>query len=558
MYDLYQLPKALGIVLTVYLSLGALFLYRGPFKITAPVIFLSLYYIFISSRLLWSQAHPAFFYGLIFFTPLFFFSGFYAHLSRQKLLFFLNIIFTLALGYGIFQFSFSGINRPYSFFGNPIFFGEFIAALLPFIIYSAISGKAGGGLAVFNLALAIPVIIICSSRGVVLSLGIALVLLAYYFYRAGVRPIFTNKIKVFLVLAVCFPFLIPGFFGAFSTGVQRTSHLFSSTAPEISNRLLLTGSAADIFFTSPIIGAGAGAIKQFQQEKGGKLLALKNSNDFVVSSFAHNDYMQLLAETGTLGLLLYIAFIFSLALAFEKASAYMKDSDLLFSSAIFCSLVFFFCESFFNFPLFSMPSASLLFALAGLLVAQTARATNTGFELAPLPRYALLLLLLLPLVLYFSFSKPKALVSNFYLKAAVQNSSGGFTFFEKALSLEQDNFSTLTHYAQGLSLSDKSAQAITTYENTLKYFPNSADVLYNIGALYLFQNNAKAAVSYFNRALILYPGFVSAQLGLYKSKMRLGLRPEALPHLEAALRIDANAVQKDRASTLVHFWEVTP
>jgi O-antigen ligase len=448
----------------------------------------------------------------------FFFIGLAAPLKPGALVFLINIILPVPLLYGIYQFSALGISRPYSFFGNPIFFAEILSALTPLLLYSLTQKGRLRYLSVFNLALTAPCLIICSSRGVFISLLISLFVLAFYFLQSGIRPVFNRRFFAALLLLLAVPFIIPGFSGAVRSGTIRSISLFTSGAPEIKDRLLLTRASAEIFLDFPAFGAGPGAVRQQLQLKEAGILAKDNPYRFVNSSFSHNDYMQLLAETGIIGVLLYIAFIFTVAAAFEAASPKMNGSTLLFTSSCFCSLIFMFSESFFNFPLFSMPSSALIFTLAGMIISRTAALSDKGACLSRPVYAAAVCLFLMPALIYISCCKPGAFAANFYLKDAVQSVNNGSGSFNRALTLEPDNFFASAQYARSLTLNGWPNMALDKYNILLKYFPNSADIIYDMGLIYLSHKDFAKADAYFERAIYYYPGFAAAHLGLFKAE----------------------------------------
>jgi tetratricopeptide (TPR) repeat protein len=375
----------------------------------------------------------------------------------------------------------------------------------------------------------------------------------------GIRPVFGRRALVILAIILLAPFLVPGFGGALRSGIARSAGLLSKTSPEINSRFLLARVSLGIFRDSPVFGAGQGAVKRLEQLKLAGMPDLAGPDDYVVSSFSHDDYLQLLAEAGLAGLLLYMAFVFSVAACFESASAYMGAETLLLTAGYFSGLFFFLCESFFNFPLFSMPSSALLFAFAGIIVSESAKTPGSPvFTLRPGLLRVAIVMLLLPALLYVSDAKPGAFAADFYLKNVLSKGDRGFFEFKKALSLEPDNYYASVDYAQGLAFAGYTGDAIDNYNITLKYFPHSSDVLYNIGSLYLNDRDYRNAETYFTRALLYFPGFAPAHLGLFKAETSLGNKTEAAKQLDTAMALDPQTVNNDMAAHgVVDFKEIT-
>lgn len=560
-YDMYQFPKALAVLLTVFFSLFFIMFKNQPDKTGLNIIFPAAYCLYSAFWILFTSNHPPFYYYVVFFSPVLFFTAFYSKIKNRTFADFINIFFLAALVYGLYQFFIEKIIRPYSFFGNPIFFAEFIGFCLPFAVYSLAAGGKFNVLGFACVLLSIPAIITASSRGPAISAVISISMLIFYYARAKVL----NRLKIPVIAALTavllLSFLSNGFISSLTSNTKRISGLFSVHNPEIQNRLNLAASSFEIFKDSPVFGSGPGAIKKYQQLKQSVLLKNRPDYKFVSSSYSHNDYVQLLAETGITGLLLYLLFLFSLAAAFEKTSPLMDTDTLLFSVALFSSIIFIVVESFFNFPLFSFPSSALLFIAAGL-AARESMIFNNDRPVIPgfIPKVFALIMIII--VLCFSFIiKPGALASNFYLKEALKQDFSGNTqsylLYEKSAALEKDSFPTISHYAQFLSLSGNYKQALDQYSKLLILFPYSTDVMYNIGSIYLTQFAYKDALLKFDEALFYYPDFALAHLAEYKILMRLKQEDKAQKHLEQAILSDKNVLDKAYSGNVILFKEAS-
>jgi tetratricopeptide (TPR) repeat protein len=331
--------------------------------------------------------------------------------------------------------------------------------------------------------------------------------------------------------------------------------------PAIQNRLDLGASSFDIFCNSPLFGAGPGAVKKYQQLKQASILKNRPQFKFVNSSYAHNDYIQLLAETGVAGLLLYAAFLFWLAHTFEQASPRMGQDAFLFSVSLFSSVIFIASESFFNFPLFSFPGPALLFIAGGLIMRECRDFTPEG-RVVPVKyvRITAALMLILAAVYIFAI-KPGAIASNFYLKEAVKQdysgNAGCAALYEKSISLEKDSYFSSFHYAQFLAIHDNYPAALERYGKLLAMFPYSADIMYNMGSVYLARDNYGAALQYFSSALFYYPDFALAHLGSYRALTALKLDKEAQSQLEEAILSDKDIVNNSQSGKVILFKEAT-
>jgi O-antigen ligase len=127
-----------------------------------------------------------------------------------------------------------------------------------------------------------------------------------------------------------------------------------------------------MFSSNPILGAGLGAYETVYP-------MYTHSNGFLLVQYAHNDYLQLLADAGIVG---GIAGVWFLLLVFRAIARGMRSTDSLMAGlalgcggGIFAILV----HSLFDFNL-QIPSNCLLFLV---LVAVVARIAETVIDVAP-------------------------------------------------------------------------------------------------------------------------------------------------------------------------------
>jgi O-antigen ligase/Tfp pilus assembly protein PilF len=560
MYDVYQLPKAAALYVSVFLTLVAMLFFRGSETAGTTSIIAAIYFLYVTGRLCLTHNHPPFYYGLTLFSPVLFFTALHSGIKKNIFLDTINILFFASVIYAFYQFLHLKISRPYSFFGNPIFFAEFISVCAPLILFSTIFKQKTGWFSLLNLLLLFPSLILAGSRGAVISLIISALILGFFYIRAGIKLNLNPKIAVISLLLLFLPLLMPGFINTIRSDMLRASSLMGAHGPEIKDRLMLAQTSYDIFTASRLTGSGPGAVRQFHQLKQVEILSNNPSYSFINSSYSHNDYMQLLAETGIIGIALFISFIFSLAHGFEKASSFMEGEKLLYPASLFASIIFLCVESFFNFPLFSLPSSALLFLFSGLIAAEIEPYVKK-MKLKPAVFKTCVIILLVPCVLYPLSQKPRALASNFYLKSALQTgalvNSSAAELYKKAVQLENDSFYCNYHYADYFAKSNQPVLALIMYDKILSYFPNSADIYYDKGIIYLVTKNYSQAVINFNRAIFYYPSFAPAHLGLYRAFMYLHDEKNGAIQLEKAVQLDSNILKNNYSGNILDFKEAT-
>ena len=168
--------------------------------------------------------------------------------------------------------------------------------------------------------------------------------------------------------------IVPVFLGLIINNIQ--SRIFDTTSfqsrlstlnniaedTSLSQRLRYYGHALKSFTEKPILGKGIGSweYESIKYEK-------QDMQNYVVPYHAHNDFLELLAETGLLGVLFYFGIIFLVCFnllkkILDKESSYESK---LFSSFLIISFIVYLLDSSFNFP-FARPiqQMHLLFLLA--------------------------------------------------------------------------------------------------------------------------------------------------------------------------------------------------
>lgn len=218
-----------------------------------------------------------------------------------------------------------------------------ICIKLPFLFYSAYTNKKVRLLSFLVLFLSFFAIVMISSRASFISLFFICVFFLVSLYYIKSSLLF--KIKAF------FFYTIPIFLAFYSNNLlQKSSQLnvfnriasIEISAVSSNGRFELWSNAIDYIKIHPFLGCGLGNWKIESLPYWKDLL-----NDYTVPYHAHNDFLELSTEIGFVGGFVYLSLF---GYIFFKLFTYRKKNFLV-ASVLFCSLLVYFVDAFFNFPL---------------------------------------------------------------------------------------------------------------------------------------------------------------------------------------------------------------
>ncbi|MCX8092843.1 MAG: O-antigen ligase family protein [Candidatus Goldbacteria bacterium] len=399
-------------------------------------------------------------------------------------------------------------------------------------------------IALLNIALYIIILFLCESRGVFISFILSSILFLIIFLKINKNISFDKKTLYYIALFIFFIVIFtPGFFLALQSFSNKFKSIILMNDENIFSRLLLIKSSFKIFLNNPILGGGPGSIKKFIQLKEAEFL--NNDNNiytFVNSSYSHNDYVQILTETGIIGIFLYILILLFAFKKIENKIITCCFEEKVFLVCITFSLFFIIFESFFNFPLFIFPTSFFFYFLIGVSYSQYnyfITISNFSFK-----SKLLILFILFPLLVLFVKDINK-IVSNIYLSSAIKESAYNTTnaekLFKKTIFLDKKNFHNITNFASFYFNIEKYENSLLLFTMAIKDFPYSADLYYNIGMIYEIFKDYKNAINFYKMSLYLYPNFFDANLRLYNILFKIYPNDENkyLLYLQRILKYDS-------------------
>lgn len=362
----------LSIVNTVYLSL---FIFKKDFlsKVKNPITlsFLSLFIVSIFSVIFAINKVES----LVKLTDLFtilstLFLSFYIIKSQLVSLKFLFIIFLgslLADVIGVLylylqviditQYNFELTDDIRAYYGNRNITSLAIAFKIPIVIslikyFKKFYFKA---FIILISSLAFYALLLLSSRAIILSttLTIFVIMILLLFKRFRYKKNIISDFKYFLFYLI--PLIIAVISFRFSVDQSDKVSLNNRVSSIIVNendrsateRLRFYSGALSQIRATPLFGCGIG---------NWRILSIKydseNMYSYIVPYFAHNDFLEIFAETGIFGFISYLLFFwYVFKLNFNNIMSWIKSNSNFESVLLFIPFIFYFIDSNLNFPL---------------------------------------------------------------------------------------------------------------------------------------------------------------------------------------------------------------
>jgi len=218
-------------------------------------------------------------------------------------------------------------------------------------------------------------IMICQSRGIWISISLTLIFAIYMVIKFNIFEIFKKNKKwliallsTFLIITIIYSTDNP-LNKSLLTFPQRALSTFDEKDPSINTRFLIWKNTLQMIKDKPLLGSGIGTFKMNYLDYQAEFFK-DNPDSIKYYTFpreAHNEYLQIGAELGLLGLGLFIVIIFifySTVLNFLKKEQNSKNRLVCWGlmMGISCFLI----HSLFTFPLHVPALGSTFFTIIGL------------------------------------------------------------------------------------------------------------------------------------------------------------------------------------------------
>jgi len=486
-----------------------------------------------------------------------------------KLFFIISIIIAL---YTIIQYYnldpyLNDLARITSTIGQKNWISNYLALIFPLIFSYFLLEEITKNKVFYYLLLSIlyTTLLICQSRGIWISMGLTLFIGIFFIYKFKIYKEFKNNQKWLYLLLITF-LIITIIYSTDSflninrstiTVYQRASSTFDEQDPSINMHILTWKNTLQMIKDNPWWGSGIGTFKvnylNYQAE------FLKTNPDyleyFANAREAQNEYLQLGAELGLIGLGIFLSIVvifYYMVLNFFKKEKNIEKKMILFG--LFLGITCFLIHSLFTFPFHVPALGSTFFIILGLTIVHLkdynlsmSQKENKISKFKPKNLrlkiiFSILIIIFMIFIIDFLVVKPyvaeiyyfKGIKSNF-----IKDYDTSLDNLDYAAQFNPYNGRILhalgaTYY--NLNIFDKAEEFL---QKAKKYIPE-VKTFYNLGLLYSKVGLYKKAEEEFKHAIYINPKFYEANYALGKLYFFQEDYDEAIEQCKNLLEIETN------------------
>lgn len=513
---------------------------------------------------------------------------------------FLVSLYTLIQYYGYDPYL-KGLPHLSSTIGQKNWISNYLAMIFPIIFSFFLLEKSERKKIAYFVVLSVvyATLMICQSRGIWISIIFTAILVIYIIIKSKLFGIFyKNKrwlvllLVIFLIITIIYSTDNPLNKSAI-TVTERAISTFDEQSSSIYARLLMWGTSFKMIKDKPIFGSGIGTFRMNYLGYQAQYLK-KNPNYikyYIKAGEAHNEYLQMWAELGIIGLGLFLSiFYFIYRTVFNFYRKNKNGEDRLIILSLITGITCFMIHSLFTFALHVPVLGSIFFIIVGLTIAYAEdcnisedRANGKiinkiNFSINPKIRIISFLILIIAMLLLIDLLVIKPYIAEiYYFKGIVNNEKGSYidaaSNFAYAAQLDPYNgrilhasgtsYFNLMIYDKGENILQRAKKYIVdvnTYDNLgllytrLKKYSKAEEEFiqaiylnpkltkshYNLGYLYFIQERYDDTIEQWNKILEIEPNFpnkyiVMNNLGIVYNKKEMP--DKALEYFLEALKL---------------------
>lgn len=277
-------------------------------------------------------------------------------------------------------------------------------------------------------------------------------------------------------------------------------------------RIIMWKNTTAMIHDQPWIGRGLGNFKVFYPLYARRVI---HDPNFAVHSQtwnAHNDYLQTWAELGVIGLALWLGLLILFLLRGWQGVRRCNPSSP-FYLAMSLGGIGIMGDALVSFPLEKAVPVFVFFFYWSMMIGHEATTQpDQKFYLFRLPRkiaFILMLILLLFLAKITHWNYCRLESDKHYLRSLVAGQKKDWPQLlseaEKAYQFNPSNARLSFLLARGLGKAGRIGEALTSYEEGLKAFPNSVNDLWMLGLTHFMQGDKERALFYYQKAVAILP-----------------------------------------------------
>ena len=444
--------------------------------------------------------------------------------------------------------------RPFSTLGNPNFLGEYLVAILPLllVLYLYATSWALKLLGAASTLAALFLLVLSGARGAILAGLVSLPLFVFLERGKGhFRKLLWLALAALVLIATLFSW--EGSRSGFYRTWQKVAMAPSLGEGSVGARLLWWRISLEMLKDRPISGVGTGRFREaypdfqrkfFQDPASASwvprvVVAWKGNYNATVEA-PHNEYLQIAAEMGFTGFILFSAFVLLLLVRAIRGSGTASPS---WRNGCIAGCVAVLVASLFGLPLHTPATGFLFFLLAGLLGPPGRPSPDReGGRSAGDALFGTLLVLLAALVLSQLIQHGKVLVSGGYLYRAVGYHLSGRTdravtdlWEAKRLNPKDPE---IDYWLGIMKLSRRSLDSASSSLERAKPSFNSPLLYLTLAGIHSDLKQANVAEAVYQEGIATYPGLAPLHAGLGALYARSRRYEDALTELKKAQEMD--------------------
>jgi len=483
---------------------------------------------------------------------------------------FLVSIYTLFHYYGVISYL-KEFGPVISTIGQKNWISNYLALIFPIMFSYFLLEKAKRINIIYFIILSIiyAALMICQSRGIWISISLTSIFAIYIILKFKLVKTFKENKKWLILLILTFT-IITIIYSTDNplnksaiTVKERAMSTFDEKDPSINTRLLIWGTTLDMIKDGPILGSGIGTFKinylNYQAE------FLQDNPDYIKywghAREVHNEYLQMWAELGIIGLGIFLSILFifyNIIRKYLKKENNKKKKIIVFG--LLLGIICFLIHSLFTFPLHVPALGSAFFVILGLTVVYIKdfhfsefgilKNKNNNIMKLQSPRLNILFTILIILVMILaidSFVLKPYLAEVYAYKGrenlALNKYDNAISNFEYASKLDPYNGRILlnlgaTYYNLGFF-----NEAEKTLKHSQKYY-NDRNIYRNLGLCYIQLERFQEAKEELKHAIYLDPKFTKAYFDLAHLYAKQEEYDKAIVEWNKILEIDSNFPEK--------------